>query len=197
MKFIGILLMVVIAMVSKQDGLVPGDHAKDFQLKNIDGKMVSMSDYKEAKGFIILFSCNHCPYVKAYESRIEALNKMFASKGYPVIAINSNDPVQYPDDSFENMQKNAKQKGFTFPYLVDESQEIAKSYGAIKTPHVYVLERKDKNLIVRYVGAIDDNTHAPENVSKRYVEDAVNALLAGKSVKIQSSKAIGCSIKWK
>lgn len=197
MKLIGILLMVLVSFFTNNDGLTPGDQAKDFQLKNIDGNMVSLANYKDAKGFIVVFSCNHCPYVKAYESRIEALNVKYATKGYPVIAINSNDPIQYPDDSFENMQKNAKQKGFTFPYLFDESQEVAKSYGAVKTPHVYVLERKEKNLIVRYVGAIDDNTHAPENVSKKYVEDAVNALLAGKSVKVQSSKAIGCGIKWK
>jgi peroxiredoxin len=179
------------------EGLAPGDQAKDFKLKNIDGNMVSMADYKNAKGFIVVFSCNHCPYVKAYEGRIEALNKMYEAKGFPVIAINPNDPVQYPEDSFENMQRNAKQKGFSFPYLMDESQEVAKSYGALKTPHVYVLERKDKNYIVRYVGAIDDNTHAPENVTKKYVEDAVNAIMAGRTVKIQSSKAIGCGIKWK
>jgi peroxiredoxin len=197
MKFCGLLLMFMLTFFKSPEGLAPGDQAKDFKLKNIDGNMVSMADYKNAKGFIVVFSCNHCPYVKAYEGRIEALNKMYEAKGFPVIAINPNDPVQYPEDSFENMQRNAKQKGFSFPYLMDESQEVAKSYGALKTPHVYVLERKDKNYIVRYVGAIDDNTHAPENVTKKYVEDAVNAIMAGRTVKIQSSKAIGCGIKWK
>jgi len=197
MKFCGLLFMLMLTFLKSPEGLIPGDQAKDFQLKNIDGKMVSMADYKNAKGFIVVFSCNHCPYVKAYEGRIEALNKMYESKGFPVIAINPNDPVQYPEDSFENMQRNAQQKGFSFPYLMDESQEVAKNYGALKTPHVYVLERKDKNYIVRYVGAIDDNTHVPENVTKKYVEDAVNAIMAGKTVKIQSSKAIGCGIKWK
>lgn len=178
-------------------GLKPGEQARDFKLKNVDGKMLSLSDFKEAKGYILIFSCNHCPYVKAYESRMEALNKKFAPKGFPVIAINSNDVSQYQEDSFENMQRNAKQKGFTFPYLIDENQEVAKFYGAMKTPHVYLLEKKGDKLMVRYVGAIDDNTQNPEQVEKKYVEDAVNAILAGEAVKVKETKAIGCSIKWK
>lgn len=178
-------------------GYKVGDTARDFKLKNIDGKMVSLADYEDAKGFIVIFSCNHCPYVKAYESRIVALDKKYADLGYPVIAINANDPEAYPSDNYENMQKNAKEKGFTFPYLVDETQEIAKTYGAQKTPHVYVLKKTGKELKVQYIGAIDDNTESPEKVKTTYVENAVNALLAGKEVPVKETKAIGCTIKWK
>ncbi len=195
--YLFLLVMLMSSSIFKTDGLKPGDPARDFKLRNVDDKFVSLKDFKNAKGFIVIFSCNHCPYVKAYESRMEALNKLFAPKGYPVIAINSNDVSRYPEDSFENMQRNAKQKGFTFPYLFDETQEIAHFYGALKTPHVYVLEKRGDDLVVKYVGAIDDNTQDAEKVEKRYVEDAVNALLAGKTVKIQETKAIGCGIKWK
>ncbi len=199
MKYIFLILisMTLSSSVYKADGLKPGDAAKDFNLKNIDEKNLSLKDFKDAKGFIVIFSCNHCPYVKAYESRMEALNKQFAPKGFPVIAINSNDVSRYPEDSFENMRRNAKQKGFTFPYLYDESQEVARFYGALKTPHVYLLEKRGEDLIVKYTGAIDDNTQDAEKVEKRYVEDAVNALLAGKAIKVQETKAIGCGIKWK
>lgn len=199
MKYL-IFLLLTVFMLSfdfLDKGLKPGEQARDFKLKNVDGKMLSLSDFKEAKGYILIFSCNHCPYVKAYESRMEALNKKFTPKGFPVIAINSNDVSQYQEDSFENMQRNAKQKGFTFPYLIDENQEVAKFYGAMKTPHVYLLEKKGDKLMVRYVGAIDDNTQNPEQVEKKYVEDAVNAILAGEAVKVKETKAIGCSIKWK
>lgn len=178
-------------------GYKPGDKARDFNLKNIDGKMISLADYKDAKGFIVIFSCNHCPYVKAYEQRMVELDKKFAPKGFPVIAINPNDPEAYPSDSYENMIKNAKEKGFTFPYLVDETQEIARAYGAQKTPHVYVLEKTKEGNIVRYIGAIDNNVESPEKVTKRYVEETVNALLAGKQVPVEETKAVGCSVKWK
>lgn len=200
MRIQSLLFCLTILFMSSSlmaQGYKPGDKASGFTLKNVDGKMISTKDFNNAKGFIVVFSCNHCPYVKAYEGRMEALNKMYAAKGYPVIAINSNDAVQYPEDSFENMQRNSKQKGFTFPYLFDETQDVAYNYGALKTPHVYVLEKKGEDLLVRYVGAIDDNTESHEKVQKRYVEDAVNALLAGKTVAIPETKAIGCSVKYR
>ncbi len=179
------------------DGYAVGASAADFKLKNIDGKTVSLSDYTAAKGFIITFTCNHCPYAKAYEDRIIALNAKYADKGYPVIAINPNDASQYPEDNFEAMQVRAKEKGFTFPYLTDESQETAKKYGALKTPHIYLLQKAGKNLVVKYTGAIDDNWEDASAVKEKYVESAVDALLAGKPVVVTSTKAIGCGIKWK
>ena len=174
-----------------------GDKAKDFKLKNVDGKMVSLADYKDAKGFIVVFTCNHCPFAKAYESRIIDLDKKYASKGYPVVAINPNDPAIESEDSYDNMVKRAKEKNYPFPYLFDETQENAMAYGATRTPHVYVLSRKGEEFIVEYIGAIDDNADDPSAVKTKYVENAVNELLAGKKVSTASTKAIGCTIKWK
>lgn len=179
------------------EGYKVGDKATDFDLKNVDEKNVSMVNYPDAKGFIIVFTCNHCPYAKMYEDRIIALNKMYASKGYPVIAINPNDPTNYPDDSYENMQKRAKEKKYSFPYLVDATQEIAAAYGAAKTPHIYILQKNQSDLTVKYIGAIDDNSSDASKVKVKYVEDALNELLTGKEVTTNFTKAIGCSIKWK
>jgi peroxiredoxin len=192
-----LFLFTLSISIAQTTGYKPGDKAIDFSLKNIDEKVVSLKDYKDAKGFIVVFTCNHCPYAKAYEGRIEELNQKYAAKGYPVIAINPNDPVAYPEDSYENMQKNAAEKKFTFPYLWDETQEIAKAYGALKTPHVYILKKVNNDLIVKYIGAIDDNTENPKEVKKKYAENALNELLQEKSVKEPVTKAIGCSIKWK
>lgn len=178
-------------------GYKVGDKAIDFKLKNIDDKQLSLADYKDAKGFIVVFTCNHCPFAVKYEDRINSLDKKYAALGYPVIAINPNDASQYPDDDFTSMQKRAQEKSFSFPYLVDETQEIAKTYGATKTPHVYLLKKEKKDLIVKYIGAIDDNTDNADAVKEKYVEQAVDALLAGKNVKTSSTKAIGCGIKWK
>ena len=119
-----------------------GDNIADFSLKNIDGKNVSLANYTKAKGFIIVFTCNHCPYAKAYEDRIIALDKKYAALGYPVIAINPNDAIQYPEDNFEAMQVRSKEKKFNFPYLYDESQKIAKQFGATKTPHVFIVQKQ-------------------------------------------------------
>ena len=178
-------------------GYQVGDEATDFKLKNIDGKMVSLSDYKSAKGFIVIFTCNHCPYAKKYEDRIIALDKMFKSKGYPVIAINPNDPAVQPQDGFAEMQTRAKEKGFTFPYLVDEGQKIYPIYGATKTPHVYILKKENGKNIVKYIGAIDNNYENPNDVSEFYVQDAVNQLLKNEAVKTEKTVAIGCTIKVK
>lgn len=178
-------------------GYKVGDKAIDFNLKNVNDKEVSLAGLTSAKGFIVVFTCNHCPYAVAYENRIIALDKKFASLGYPVVAINPNDEIAYPDDSFENMKKRANQKGFTFPYLRDESQQIAKTYGATKTPHVYILKKDGKDFIVKYIGAIDDNSQDSSAVKEKYVETAINHLLKEEELTVTSTKAIGCSIKWK
>lgn len=172
-----------------------GDVAIDFKLKNVDDTMVSLADFKDAKGYIIVFTCNHCPYSVAYEDRIIQLDKMFKTKGYPVVAINPNNSKLYPDDSFDKMKIRAKEKGFTFPYLSDESQKIYPQYGAVKTPHVYVLNKTEKGNVVRYIGAIDNNYKDVNAVTIKYVEDAVHALLEGKKITVTKTKAIGCSIK--
>ncbi|WJJ96110.1 thioredoxin family protein [Algibacter luteus] len=172
-----------------------GDIAEDFSLKNIDGKMVSMADYKDAKGFIITFTCNTCPFAVMYEDRIQALNEKYAPKGYPVIAIMPNNTDVKPGDAMPEMKKRAKEKGFTFPYLMDEGQKVYPKFGATKTPHMYVLEKTKKGNVVQYIGAIDDNHKDASAVKVKYVENAVDALLNGEEVTQKETKAIGCSIK--
>ena len=174
-----------------------GDYAADFSLKSVKGEMISLSKVEDAKGFIVVFSCNTCPVVKKYEQRIIDLNTEYESKGYPVIAINSNDKNVSPGDSFEEMKKLASGKGYGFEYLYDESQEVAREYGATNTPHVYVLSRDGENLRVEYVGAIDNNADDASKATKYYVKDAVNSLLKGEQAPVAATKAVGCGIKWK
>lgn len=197
---ISVLAMALLLFVNatNKGGYKPGDKVKDFNLKNIDGNMVSLKSMKDVKGAIVVFTCNHCPFSKMYEDRIIALDAQFKSKGYPVVAINPNDVKAEPDDSFENMIVRAKEKGFTFPYLVDETQEVATTFGATNTPHTFVLEKDKKgNFVVRYIGAIDDSPKDASKVTVKFVEDAVNSLLGGKKVEKNQAKAIGCTIKWK
>lgn len=172
-----------------------GDIAKDFSLKNLDGNLVSLGDYENAKGFIVIFTCNTCPFSVANENRIIALDAKYKNVGYPVIAINPNNPEVQPGDSFEAMKIRAKEKQFTFPYLLDEGQKVYPSYGATKTPHVYLLEKTKKGNVVKYIGAIDDNSRNESAVKERFLENAVNALLEGKEIEVKETKAIGCSIK--
>lgn len=178
-------------------GYQVGDKAADFRLKNVDNTYVSMKDYPEAKGFVVIFTCNHCPFAKAYEDRIIAIHNEYSKKGMPVIAINPNDPEVVSSDSFEEMKKRAKEKNFPYPYLVDETQLVYKQYGATRTPHVFVLKKKHDELIVSYIGTIDDNYQDVSKVKTRYLADALDALLDGKTPDPAVTKAIGCTIKTK
>lgn len=172
-----------------------GDLATDFKLENVDGNMVSLSDYNDAKGYIVIFTCNTCPYAQAYEDRIIALDKKYKSQGYPVIAIMPNDTDAKPGDNLSAMKKRSAAKGFGFPYLIDKEQTIYPQYGATKTPHVYILKKTDKGNEVKYIGAIDDNYKDAAAVTIKYVESAVNSLLSGSEIKETKTRAIGCSIK--
>lgn len=193
--FVGVLLAAVPA---NTDGYQVGDTARDFKLKNVDGKMVSMADYKNAKGFIVTFTCNTCPYSVAYEDRIIDLHNKYAPKGYPVIAINPNDVTVSPKDSYTDMQQRAKEKNFPFAYLHDETQEITKTYGATRTPHLYIVQKqKDGKFKVAYIGTIDDNSRDAAKVEKKYAEAALDDLVSGKAVGQPNTKAIGCTIKWR
>lgn len=194
LSMLAILFLVASNPISP--GLEVGDKAPDFKLKNVDGKMVSMADYKDAKGFIVIFDCNTCPYSKAYNDRIKALSN-YKDKGFPLLLIQPNDPVKSPGDSYEEMIKYAKDRGYTFPYLIDETQETTRAYGATNTPHVFVLKKQGADLRVAYIGAIDNNTQSAERADKKYVEDALNALIEGKEVPTTKTKAIGCTIKWR
>lgn len=175
--------------------LEPGDTAPVFELKNIDGEMISPKDYPDAKGFIVVFTANTCPYAIAYEDRLVALDKKFATKGYPVIAINPNPPALSSGDSFEKMQEKAKTKGFSFPYLFDEGQKVTNQYGARVTPHIFLLKKEGAAYKVMYTGALDNDTQNVNPNKTLYVEDAIAALDAGKDIEVASTKAIGCTVK--
>ncbi len=174
-------------------GLPLGSPAVDFHLRGIDDKFYSLKDFSDKKALAVVFSCNHCPYVQAYESRMVQLQQDYLPKGVTLVAINSNDERNYPEDSFPNMVTRAKEKGFNFPYLRDESQEIARKYGAICTPHIFAF---DQQRTLQYKGRIDDSRY-PENVKVHELRDALDAILAGKKPPVQETRPFGCSIKWK
>ncbi|PKP53656.1 MAG: thioredoxin family protein [Bacteroidetes bacterium HGW-Bacteroidetes-1] len=186
-----------VALIGNAQGYKVGDKAIDFQLLNVDGTMVSLADFSEAKGFIVMFTCNACPYSVAYEDRKIELDNKYAQLGYPVIAINPNDSTVQPKDSYSEMIIRAKEKLFPYPYLLDADQTIFKAYGATRTPHVFILNKEGEDLIVRYIGAIDNNHEDATQASEKYVEDAIEALLAGRLPKVDFTKAIGCTIKVK
>lgn len=185
---------VCLAQDKASSGYGIGDTAEDFNLMNIDGEFVSMADYEEANGYIIVFTCNHCPYAVMYEDRLVELNKKYEPLGYPVIAIMPNDPEVKPGDSFDNMKVRAAEKGFTFPYLMDEGQKLYPIFGAKKTPHVYLL---DAAKVVRYIGSIDDSAKDASEVEEKFLENAIDALMKGNTPDPAVTKAIGCSIKTK
>jgi len=189
------LIITAFTIKPTNEGYKIGDSATDFNLKNIDNKMVSLANFKSAKGFIVIFTCNHCPYSIAYEDRIIALDKKYKTLGYPVIAINPNNPEVSKGDDFASMQVRSQEKGFTFPYLLDEGQKIYPQYGATRTPHVFILKKEKNEFKVEYIGAIDNNYSDASKAEDKYVEDAVDALLAGKKPTLNTTKAIGCSIK--
>lgn len=188
---------ISVVQETSTQGYQIGDEATDFSLKNIDNQIVSLANFPDTKGYIVIFTCNHCPYAKAYEDRIISLNNKYAALGYPVIAINPNDPSVQPEDSFEAMKIRAKEKEFTFPYLFDEGQKVYPIYGATKTPHVFILNKENNKNIVKYIGTIDNNYENANAVSEKYVENAVDALLSGKEIQEKTTVAIGCSIKTK
>jgi peroxiredoxin len=171
-----------------------GSRAPGFSLPAVDGKFYSLSSFSDKKILIVIFSCNHCPYVQAYEDRIIASQKEFEKNGVQIVAINSNDDAKYPDDSFEEMKKRATDKRFNFPYLRDETQEVARAYGATHTPQIFLF---DENRKLKYEGKIDDNWQEPNKVKSKYLRDAIEEVLDGKEVSVPETFSIGCTIKWK
>jgi peroxiredoxin len=191
------LTLFAIASLTQAAGYMVGDKAMDFSLQNVDGSYVSLSDYEDAKGFIVVFTCNGCPYAKAYQERIIDLDKKYKEKGYPVIAINPNDSDVRPDDKLEAMKQRSDEMGYTFPYLKDATQEVYRAYGATRTPHVYVLTKDGGDMMVSYIGAIDDNYQDASAVEEQFLANAVDALLAGQAPDPDFTRAIGCTIKTK
>lgn len=199
-----VLLMIVLVLTSvgllwaaTPPGVNVGDPAPPFRVKNIDGRLIGVEDAAGKGGLILIFTCNHCPYSKAYEDRIIALHQAYAVKGWPVLAVNPNDPEKVPEDSFDEMKVRATEKGFPFLYAADETQEVARSYGATRTPHVFLLQKAETGFIVAYIGAIDDNARDADKVETRFVEDAINTMMKGNQPNPSFTKAIGCTIKWR
>ena len=188
-------LMVTAVLTGSAFGLNIGDKAPstDVKMKNVDGHEVSIADAAGKEGTLIIFSCNHCPFVKAWEGRIASIGNAAKGTGVGVIVINSNDPAAYPEDNFSEMQKRAGQLGFTFPYVVDATSDVARAFGAAKTPEVFLFN-KDGKLI--YHGAIDDSKEAAQ-VSDRYLQNAVDALVGNKEVATKETKSVGCGIKYR
>ena len=193
--FTKLFLFIGFAAQAQIATLEPGDTAPSFNLKNIDGEMISPEDYPNAKGIIVVFTCNTCPYAIAYEDRLIALGKKYNSNEYPVIAINPNPPALSSGDSFEKMQERAKTKDFSFPYLFDEEQKVTNQYGARVTPHIFLLKKEGSRLKVSYTGALDNDTRNVNPNKTLYVEDAISALEAGDEIEVPSTKAIGCTVK--
>jgi len=174
--------------------LTIGQKAPDFQLPGVDGKTYSLAGFKGAKVLIVLFSCNHCPYVVGSEDRINKFYADYAPKGVAMVAINANETENHPTDSFDHMVQRAREKNFKYPYLRDETQKIALAYGALRTPHFYVFDA-DRRL--RYTGRMDDNPRNPGKETTRELRDAVDAILAGKEPPVEVTNPIGCNVKWK
>jgi peroxiredoxin len=192
-----LLGFILTSQAGISQSLKVGDIAPGFSLKNVDDKEVSLSMFEQQKGVILIFTCNHCPYSIAYEDRINDLDRIYKPQGWPVVAINPNDPAVQPADSFEKMQERAAEKSFSFPYLFDDGQKIFPQYGATRTPHVFLLQLADDGFRVRYIGAIDDNHSDAASVKEKFLENAIVALQAGKSPEPDFTKAIGCTIKVK
>lgn len=171
-----------------------GDKAIPFELPGVDDELHSLADYTDKQAVVVAFSCNHCPYVRAWEDRMIQIQADFADKSVQLIAINANDTVKYPDDSLPKMKVRAQEKGFNFPYLFDESQEVPRHYGAERTPEFFLFDRQG---VLRYHGALDDNYDDPGAVKQEYLRDALNAVLADQTPTLAETAAVGCTIKWK
>jgi peroxiredoxin len=171
-----------------------GQEAPDFRLPGVDGKEYSLNSFKDKKIVVVMFTCNHCPYVQAYEDRLIAIQRDYAGKGVQLVAINANDSSGYPEDSFDNMIRRAQKKKFNFPYLRDDTQRVARAYGAEYTPEVFVLNGKFQ---AKYIGRIDDNWQHPDKIKTHNLRDTLDAVLAHKKLDNEVTHAIGCTIKWK
>ena len=197
-SFLTITCLVLISATKPSPGYKVGDTVENFSLKNIDGSMLDLSTYlkkMEAKGAVVVFTCNTCPYAVATEDRLVSFDKKYSAMGYPLIAVNPNVPYT-EKESFESMQLRAKEKSFSFPYLADETQDVARAFGAKKTPHVFLLQIEEEVLKLRYVGAFDDNPMKSEKVKQAHTEIALEELIAEKPISKPKVKAIGCTVKW-
>jgi peroxiredoxin len=174
--------------------LKPGDEAIAFELPGVDDRHHALTDYADKEAVALIFTCNHCPYVQAWEDRIIQIQADYTNRGVQMIAISANDSQKYPDDSFPKMKERAQEKGFNFPYLYDESQEIARAYGAERTPEVFLFGKGGRLL---YHGSVDDNYEDPKAVKDHYLRDALDAILDDEEPLVAETRPIGCTIKWR
>jgi peroxiredoxin len=196
MKTLSLVALGLIAMLvsARADVLKIGEAAPSAatKMKNVDGKMVSIADVKGAKGTLVIFSCNHCPFAKAWEGRILELANNYAKEGIGIIMINPNDPAAMPADSYEEMQKRAKDRNYPFPYVVDDGSVVAQAFGASRTPEIFLFDKSGK---LAYHGAVDDNKEA-DSVNKTFLKDALESVVAGTEVAVKETKAIGCGLSF-
>jgi len=166
----------------------------DVKMKSVDGKDLALADIKKPAGTLVVFTCNHCPFAKMWETRIVELGNTYAAKGIGVVAVNANDPAVAADDSFEKMQERAKERGMQFPYVVDSTSNVARAFGASRTPEAFLFDAQGKLV---YHGAVDDNGQEPEKVTNAYLKNALDAVVSGKDVPVKETKSIGCGIKFR
>jgi peroxiredoxin len=190
------LVLVLLQSFNLSESII-GKAIPDFSLRNVSGKNVSLKDYPNAKGFIVVFTCNHCPFAKLYTKRLNELNTKYSALNVPLLAINPMDTMVYADECFTKMQERAEKDGFNFPYLSDGSQLITQSFSALRTPQAFVIWKEDNQWIVKYSGAIDDNGSEPDSVKNNYLSNAVNELLAGKQVTNAETSSVGCYIHYR
>lgn len=174
--------------------LKPGDKAVPFELPGVDDTRHAIEEYADKDVVAVVFTCNHCPYARAWEGRLIELQADYAARGVQLVAISANDAKKYPADSFPGMKQRSEEKGFNFPYLYDESQEVARAYGAERTPEIFLF---DKSGTLRYHGAVDDNYDDPAAVRSHYLIDALEAVLEGRELATTETAPVGCTIKWK
>jgi peroxiredoxin len=174
--------------------LSPGDKAVPFELPGVDDRRHALADYSDKEAIAVVFTCNHCPYARAWEDRLIDIQADYAGRGVQLVAISANDAKKYPDDSFPRMKERSEEKGFNFPYLYNESQEVARAYGAERTPEIFLF---DKGGTLRYHGTVDDNCDDPAAVRSHYFIDALEAVLGGRELTITETAPVGCTIKWK
>jgi peroxiredoxin len=170
-----------------------GAQAPPFSLKGVDDKMHGLADYADKKAVVVIVSCNHCPTVVQYEDRMVQLQRDYAGKGVQVIVINGNETDGHPTDAFPHMVQRAKEKGFNFPYLRDDTQDVVRALGAVRTPEVFLFG-PDRTL--RYHGRIDDNADEPKKVKRHDLREALDEVLAGKPVSVPNTRSVGCTVKW-
>ncbi len=194
MKYISLMLILFSLLFSKELEIGSRMPLDDHKMLDISGKLLTLSDIRSNNGTLVIFSCNTCPWVIRWEDRYKTIADKYRSKGIGIVAVNSNEARFNSDDSIEEMILHAKDKGYKFPYVQDLGSKLAYAFGATKTPHIYLFDEKN---ILLYRGAIDDNAKDASNVEKTYLADAIDAMLSKKPIPIATTKALGCSIKFK